>query len=111
MQNIKKNKANSKTAIALVLITFIVTGTLMTFTPTAQAIDFPTWIIASASPSPVGVGQPVYLNAFMTKPNQGASMGTAGTRYEGLSIVITAPNGKQTKLLDQNKLMPLAAYS
>jgi hypothetical protein len=67
----------------------------MTFTPTANAIDFPTWIIASATPNPVGVGQPVYINAFMTKPNQGASMGTAGTRFEDLSIVITAPNGNK----------------
>ena len=85
----------TKTTIAIALILMIATGTIMMVTPTAQAIDFPTWIIASASPDPVGVGQPVYINAFMTKPNQGAAMGTAGTRYEGLSIVITGPGGNK----------------
>ncbi len=93
-----KRKLCSKTAITLILICMFATGTLMAFTPTANAIDFPTWIIASATPDPVGVGQPVYINAFMTKPNQGASMGTAGTRFEDLSIVITSPDGtKQTE--------------
>jgi hypothetical protein len=92
---ILKNHINTKTSTALLLILMFSIGTLMTITPSVQAIDFPTWIITSASPSPVGVGQPVYINAFMTKPNQGANMGTAGTRFEGLSIVITAPNGNK----------------
>jgi len=68
-------------------------ATFAVFLQSAQAIDFPTWIIASASPDHVGVGQAIYLNAFMTKPNQGAAMGTGGTRYEGMSMVITTPSG------------------
>ena len=92
MKNIKRIK--SKIAIAVLVIMFA-TGTLMTAIPTAKTIDFPTYIIANAGPDLVGVSQPVYINAFMTKPNQGAAMGTAGSRYEDLSIVITDPNGKK----------------
>src|SRR5659263_163735 len=88
IQKLKTKTLKTKTAIAIALILMFATGTIMTVIPTAQAIDFPTWIIASASPDPVGVGQPVYINAFMTKPNQGANMGTAGTRFEGLSICL-----------------------
>ncbi|MDR1992736.1 MAG: PQQ-binding-like beta-propeller repeat protein [Nitrososphaerota archaeon] len=92
MQKIKRIK--SKTMIALSIALMLTLGTWSILIQPAQATDFPTYIIASAGPNPVGVGQPVYINAFMTKPNQGAAMGTAGTRYEALSIVITDPNGK-----------------
>ncbi|MDR0371985.1 MAG: PQQ-binding-like beta-propeller repeat protein [Nitrososphaerota archaeon] len=93
MHNIKRLK--SKTLFAISLICMLAIGTWMAVLPAVQAIDYPTWIIANAGPDPVGVGQPVYINAFMTKPNQGAAMGDAGTRYEGLSIVITSPNGNK----------------
>jgi len=95
MQKLRIKTPKTKTAISIALILMFATGTIMAIMPTAQAIDFPTWILVSATPDPVGVGQPVYINAFMTKPNQGAGMGTAGTRFEGLSIVITAPNGNK----------------
>ena len=68
----------NKITIAIALILMFTTATFMIVTPTAQAIDLPTYLIVSVSPDHVGVGQPIYLNAFMTKPNQGASMGTAG---------------------------------
>ena len=82
-----------KSAIAIAMILMFATSIFMIATPTVQATDFTTYLIASASPNPVGVGQPIYINAFFTKPNQGAAMGSGGTRYENLSIVVTKPNG------------------
>jgi hypothetical protein len=87
-----------KKKIAIALILMFATASFMIISPRVQAIDLPTYLIVSVSPDHVGVGQPIYLNAFMTKPNQGASMGTGGTRYQNLSMVVTRPSG--TKDID-----------
>ena len=89
----ERKMTRCKTFAAIGVILMFAAATFMMFTPTVQALDLPTYIIVTANPNPVGVGQPLYVNAFMTKPNQGASMGTAGSRYEGMSIVITKPGG------------------
>jgi hypothetical protein len=98
MQILKTITLKTKTTIAIALILMFVTSSFMIAIPKAQAIDLPTYIIASVSPDTVGVGQPIYINAFMTKPNVGAAMGNAGTRYNGLSMVVTKPSG--TKDID-----------
>ncbi len=91
---VKKNKTHSTIALILILAMAI---PLATFLPAVQAVEIPTYLIVSAAPNPVGVGQTVYLNAFLSKPTPSAGMGGTGDHYERLTIEITRPDGtKQT---------------
>jgi hypothetical protein len=87
----------SKIAIALILMFTMAVS--MIAIPAVQAPStavVPTWLIASAEPSPVGVGQPVYINAFMTKPTSTSQYMGAGDRYVNLTVVIVTPTGAKT---------------
>jgi hypothetical protein len=59
-------------------------------------ITFPSFILLSVSPSPIGVGQTLFVNAFLTKPMAGAAMsigGFTGNHYYDIFIDITRPDG------------------
>jgi hypothetical protein len=56
----------------------------------------PSFLIVSASPNPVGVGQYLYINAFLSKPTATVSMGGIGDRYQNITVVVTDPDGVKT---------------
>jgi hypothetical protein len=92
--------ARKKAAITIALILMFTMAASMTVIPAVHAPStevVPTWLMLSAQPSPVGVGQVVYVNAFMTKPTSTAYMMGTGDMYENITVVVTAPDGtKQT---------------
>lgn len=83
-------------AVALILLLALSLQIVALF-PAAQALDIPTYPKITANPNPVGVGQIVYINAFMSKPTPTAGMAGSGDQYENIMITITRPDGtKQT---------------
>jgi len=88
------------------LLAFILTLTIATSSMAAlpvggQAPDLtdgsttvPTFLMLSAAPNPLGVGQTLYINPFLTKPPLTGGMGTTGVMYEGITVEVTKPNGQ-----------------
>jgi hypothetical protein len=92
--------AKDKTmAIAITLILMLaMVSSLIVISPvkaTSTAV-IPTWLIISAEPTPVGVGQKVFINAFMTKPTTTVYMMGTGDHYQGITVTVTAPDGTNT---------------
>jgi hypothetical protein len=92
MQNLKK--IASITLVLLLAVSMIIATT----SQTAKAMDIPTYLKIHVEPDPIGVGQTVYISAFMTKPTATAGMGSTGDMYKGITIKITAPDGAVTTL-------------
>jgi hypothetical protein len=93
--------AKDKTvAIALILLlTASAAITVTTVQFEAHAADIPTFLFASASPNPVGVGQVVYVGAMFSRPPPTLlSMGSGfnGDMYENVTVSITDPSGHKT---------------
>jgi len=61
----------------------------------AQTIEIPTFLFVTASPSPVGVGQIVYVGITFSKPTPTGG-GSSGDLYEDITLEITDPDGKKT---------------
>ncbi len=91
---IKTKKIASIAFILLLTVSVISLATTMN----AQALDIPTYLKTHTEPDPVGVGQDVYISAFMTKPTATAGMGGTGDLYKGITIKITDPDGQITTL-------------
>ncbi len=93
-----KEFKRSKTAVAFSLILMLtIVLPLVAVLPSAQAVEIPTYLLMSVAPNPIGVGQTVYVNAFLSKPTPTAGMSGVGDHYEDLTIEITKPDGtKQT---------------
>jgi hypothetical protein len=98
-KNMKKAKTKVLTAITLVLLLTITAFVVILQTVQAQGpgTKLPTWLLLSAAPSPVGVGQTVYLNAFLSKPTATAS-GRFGDYFEGITIEMEKPDGTRVTL-------------
>ena len=95
MQNIKIRKT---TSIALILL-LTISMSILVFSTTVQAVNsIPTYLFVRAEPNPVGIGQPIYINLFLSKPTATAGMGSTGDLYTGLTLVITAPDGTKTTM-------------
>jgi hypothetical protein len=90
MQNVKTKKTAS---IALVLLLTISMSIAMISTSVQAANEIPTYLFIRAEPDPVGLGQPIYINLFLSKPTATAGMLSTGDLYTGLTYVITAPDG------------------
>ncbi len=94
----KKNKSirnifASKSVLSTALVMLLFASAIATFIPAAQATDFPTYLEINVTPNPIGIGQTAYINVFLTKPISSAAMGTAGGRYENITLTITSPDG------------------
>ena len=95
MQNFKTKKTATITLILLLTISM----SIATFSSTVKgATEIPTYLFIRAEPSPVGLGQPIYLNLFLSKPTATAGMGSTGDLYTGLTLTITAPDGTKTTM-------------
>jgi hypothetical protein len=82
---------NKTVAIALILLlTASAAITVVQFE--AHAADLPTFLFATASPNPVGVGQACYVGAMFSRPAPTVA-GWRGDLYEDVSIDIVDPDG------------------
>jgi hypothetical protein len=98
----KMEKPNKKLfwTISLILI-LTMTMAIATSLPTSKAVVIPTYLLLSVAPNPVGVGQTVYINAFLSKPTPtigGSATANAGDRYEKITVDITQPDGTKKTL-------------
>ena len=87
---------NKTIAIAITLILMLAMVTSLIVIPTVQSASTAveaTFLILSAAPSPIGIGQTLYVNIFMTKPTRTSGMMGVGDNFENLTVVITAPDG------------------
>ena len=64
----------------------------------AAVISIPTFLEIQVSPNPVGIGQPIYMQVFLSKPTATAGMNSVGDLYKGITLAITAPNGDVTHM-------------
>ncbi len=90
--SLKKNLTGI--ALSLILVFTIAVSMVAVVSP-VQALDIPTFPLLTCAPNPVGVGQIVYINAFMSKPTPTAGMASSGDQYENIMIHITRPDGTQ----------------
>jgi len=84
------------TAIMTFILVLSMTAMMAVIPAGAQLSNgeiMPTFIEISVSPDPVGVNQPLYINAFMTKPTVMATIGTDSDNYEGMYVRMTKPDG------------------
>ena len=91
---------NSKNLAITAIVTFlIITMTAATLPITVLGdTEIPTYLFVRAEPSPVGVGQPIYINLFFSKPTVTSGMGSTGDLYTGLTIEIIDPDGQKTTM-------------
>jgi hypothetical protein len=96
IRKMRTQKDRKIVAASLILMLTIIM-TLGTLPTTVQALEIPTYLILSVAPNPVGMNQPVYVGAFMSKPTPTASF-VYGDLYANLTIQIVRPDGtKETK--------------
>ena len=63
---------------------------------TTSTVNLKTFLYLNAAPTPVGVGQTVYINLFFSKPSPGLTPGATmfpAVTYAGLKINVILPNG------------------
>ncbi len=94
---VRKNKA---LAIAIVILFAVSAATSASILPSASA-HTPAWNIVThayvaAFPSPVGVGQTVYVDMWLDKVIDGADLSN-DIRFHNYQLTITDPDGVETK--------------
>jgi len=96
MNNAKIRGNKTLYTIALILmLTFAVFAVL----PIIKAsIEIPTFALLNVAPNPVGIGQMVYVNAFLSKPTPTAGMAGSGDQYENITIQVIRPDGTKETL-------------
>jgi outer membrane protein assembly factor BamB len=90
---------NKTVAIALILLLTVSAAIAVANVQEAHAADIPTFLFATASPNPVGVGQVVYVGAMFSRPPPTtSSMGTGyfGDMFENVTVSITDTSGHKT---------------
>ena len=90
----------SRKIASIALMAILVVSMSIAFTTQTKGVivTIPTFLWVQVSPPVVGVGQPIYMQCFMTKPTPTASMNAVGDMYIGITINITAPNGDVTHM-------------
>jgi len=87
--------------LTLVLLAALIVPTCMTISQlqTAKAAtNVPVYLKVYAEPNPVGIGQPVYISLFFTKPIPVVGAFGGGSLYEGLTVNIVKPDGTNQTL-------------
>ena len=95
-----KIRGNKKTTLSMLALLLIFTMAVpLAALPVANAQTqpwggrVPTWVFASVSPDPVGVGQQVSIVYFNPQVPPGSSAGN-DIRWYGYTVKITKPDGK-----------------
>lgn len=87
--------------IAAALLLLLAVSSIFAILPTVTAhdppIDIPTWSYISASPSTVGVNEPITLVIWLNDYPYTA-VGAYGDRWDGMEIHVTKPDGSQQTL-------------
>jgi hypothetical protein len=73
---------NKNSKIAVVLVTVLALSMILQVSQTKAQTDVPVYLYVSVAPNPVGVGQPVFVSCFFTKP-------LPSGRYTGLSVTVS----------------------
>ncbi len=85
-----------KTAIAIALFLMMTLAITVIALPAANAHTppwtIPTFAFLNVAPSPVGVGQTAYVNFWVDKVPPTA-IGNWGTRWHGMTVTVTKPDG------------------
>jgi hypothetical protein len=92
---------NGKSMIALILMLALTMPMIMQIPHTVNAattLNVKDYLYVSAAPSPVGVGQTVYINLFFTKPIPNPTGSFATVVYTGLKINVVKPDGTNETL-------------
>lgn len=93
----KMNFDKTKTASIALILMLTISATLITFLPTVNAADFPTYAYITVAPNPVGVGQTVTIIAWLDKVPPTAGLIGLGDRWQDFTIEVTKPDeSKQT---------------
>jgi len=86
--------------MAFILTLTIVTSSMAALPVGGQAPDLtdgsttvPTFLMLSAAPNPIGLGQTLYVNPFMTKPPLTGGMSGTGVMFENIYVEVKKPNG------------------
>src|SRR5665648_406735 len=81
----------TKQLLTLSFLFLLITPIALQFsqTATAETLDVPVYLKVMAEPNPVGVGQPVYISLFFTKPIPV----TSNQLYTDLTVNIIQPDG------------------
>ncbi len=95
MQLLKQK--TKKTAMTLTFI-LTLTMTIATIFPSVQGQVLPTFLLLNAAPNPIGVGQEVQVNAFLSKPPITAGLGGSGDMYQDIRVEVTTPDGHTSTL-------------
>jgi hypothetical protein len=85
-----KHKTKTTAIISILILTMAMS--LATILPTVQAQVLPTFLLLNAAPNPIGVGQKVQVNAFLSKPPITAGLGGSGDMYQGIRVEVTTPD-------------------
>jgi hypothetical protein len=89
----KKTKKQSMTIITALIISILASMTLLpNVTAHAPSWNIPTYAYCSVSPNPIGIGQSVYINFWITQPPPTAS-GQYGDRWGNMTVKIVQPDG------------------
>jgi hypothetical protein len=92
----------NRIAVAIALFLMLTMGFSLVALPVANAQEIPeeipTYLLINAAPSLVGVGQPVYINVFMSKPPVTAGLGGSGDMYKDITIDVVHPDGTKETL-------------
>ncbi len=83
-----RNKSKAATIILILMLTII---TLVTFLPTVNARNVPTYAFVTVSPNPVGVNQQVSIIMWLDKIEPTAE-GPGGGRWGDYTVAVTKPN-------------------
>ena len=87
-------KINKKIATITLILILTMTVSIATIPAGAQSLEeIPTYLLLSVAPSPVGQGQPVYVNVFLSKPPLTAGLGGSGDMYENITVEMLRPDG------------------
>ncbi len=94
-----QKKKNFITVIILAMILSVpMMIQLSAIAPASAAEDMPVYLKVHAEPNPVGVGQPVYISLFFTKPIPVVGAFGGATLYTGLTLNLVKPDGTNQTL-------------
>ena len=97
VKSAKKIENNTILKTATICFAFVLLFSIIMTTVKVNAAEVQTFMLISVAPNPVGVGQIVFINPFLSKPPVSGGMGGDGSTFEGLTVEVTKPDGtKQT---------------
>ena len=87
--------SNKKNLATISLIAILTISAFIAIFPAGAQFDIsdgstsiPTFLMLSAAPNPIGIGQTLYVNPFMTKPPLTGGFGGSGVTFEGIVVEV-----------------------